>query len=60
MEFVRRVYENAKVTIPKELRELHGIENGDYVKLQIMDVIRKEDVPVNGEHGSNGASKEEA
>ena len=40
MEFVRRVYENSKVTIPKEIRELHGIEEGDFVKLQVVEVIR--------------------
>ena len=39
MEFIRRVYENSKVTIPKEIRELHGIEEGDYVKFQVVEVI---------------------
>jgi AbrB family looped-hinge helix DNA binding protein len=37
--FIRRVYEKGKVTIPKELRELHNIENGDLVKLQIVGVV---------------------
>lgn len=37
--FIRRVYEKGKVTIPKELRELHNIENGDLVKLQIIGVV---------------------
>lgn len=40
MEFVRRVYENSKVTIPKEIRELHGIREGDFVKLAVIEVIR--------------------
>lgn len=40
MDFVRRVYENSKVTIPKEIRELHGIREGDFVKLQVVEVIR--------------------
>ena len=40
MEFVRRVYENSKVTIPKEIRELHGIREGDFVKLAVVEVIR--------------------
>lgn len=39
MEFVRRMYEDGKVTIPKELRDLHGIESGAYVKLSIVEVI---------------------
>lgn len=39
MEFVRRVYENSKVTIPKEIRDLHGIQTGDYVKFVIVEVL---------------------
>ena len=39
MEFVRRIYEDGKVTIPKELRELHGIKTGYYVKLSLVEVI---------------------
>lgn len=45
MEFVRRIYEDGKVTIPKELRELRGIKCGDYVKLSIVDVIPPTEVP---------------
>ncbi|PKK81797.1 MAG: hypothetical protein CVT47_00545 [Thermoplasmata archaeon HGW-Thermoplasmata-2] len=40
--FIRRVYEKGKITIPKELRELHDIENGDFVKLQIVGVVEKD------------------
>lgn len=40
LDFVRRVYENSKVTIPKEIRELHGIREGDFVKLHVVEVIR--------------------
>jgi AbrB family looped-hinge helix DNA binding protein len=36
---VRRVYEKGKITIPKELRGLMGIEEGDYVRLKIMEVV---------------------
>ena len=43
MEFVRRVYENSKVTIPKEIRQLHGIREGDFVKLAVVEVIRAPD-----------------
>ncbi|MDD5502415.1 MAG: AbrB/MazE/SpoVT family DNA-binding domain-containing protein [Candidatus Thermoplasmatota archaeon] len=41
--FIRRVYEKGKVTIPKELRELHNIENGDLVKLQIIGVVEADE-----------------
>ncbi|HVM44646.1 MAG TPA: AbrB/MazE/SpoVT family DNA-binding domain-containing protein [Candidatus Thermoplasmatota archaeon] len=43
MTFVRRVYENSKITIPKEIREIHGIETGDFIKVEIVEVIRARD-----------------
>lgn len=42
-EFVRRVYEDGKITIPKEIRELHLIEPGDYVKVTITVVKKQTD-----------------
>jgi bifunctional DNA-binding transcriptional regulator/antitoxin component of YhaV-PrlF toxin-antitoxin module len=30
-EFVARVFAGGKVTVPKRLRELLGVEDGDYV-----------------------------
>ena len=41
MEFVRRIYEGGKITIPKEVRELSDIGEGDYVRVKIVDVIRR-------------------
>jgi AbrB family looped-hinge helix DNA binding protein len=38
-EFIRKVYERGKVTIPKELRDLYGVKDGDLVKLRIIKVI---------------------
>lgn len=43
MEFIRRIYENGKVTIPKEIRELHGIRQGDYVRLEVVEVHHPDD-----------------
>lgn len=39
-EFVRRVYERGKITIPKELRDIYGVTDGDMVKLKIVSVVR--------------------
>lgn len=39
MEFVRRIHDDGKITIPKELRDLHGIKSGYYVKLTLVEVI---------------------
>lgn len=45
MEFTRRVYEDGKVTIPKELRDLHDIAEGDFVRLEIVEVVRRPEPP---------------
>lgn len=39
-EFIRKVYERGKITIPKELRDLYGVADGDLVKLRIVKVIQ--------------------
>ena len=40
-EFVVRVFKGGKVTVPKRLRELFGVEDGDYVRLALVEVLRK-------------------
>lgn len=35
-----RVFQGGKVTIPKRLRELLNINDGDYVRLGLIEVIR--------------------
>ena len=35
-----RVFQGGKVTIPKRVRELLGVEDGDYVRLGLVEVIR--------------------
>jgi len=37
--FVARVMRDGKVTIPKRLRELLGVEDGDYVRLGLLEVV---------------------
>jgi AbrB family looped-hinge helix DNA binding protein len=41
IEFTRKVSENGKLTLPKEVRELQGIKEGDFVRVQILEVIRR-------------------
>lgn len=41
-EFVVRVFQGGKVTVPKRLRELFGVEDGDYVRLALLEVWREE------------------
>jgi bifunctional DNA-binding transcriptional regulator/antitoxin component of YhaV-PrlF toxin-antitoxin module len=42
-EFVVRVFKGGKVTVPKRLRELFSVEDGDYVRLALVEVLKKED-----------------
>ena len=39
--FVARVLQNGKITIPKRIRELQEVNAGDYVRLDILEVIHK-------------------
>ena len=40
-EFVVRVFKGGKVTVPKRLRELFGVEDGDYVRLALVEVMKR-------------------
>jgi len=40
---VVRVFKGGKVTVPKRLRELFGVEDGDYVRLALLEVLKKSD-----------------
>jgi bifunctional DNA-binding transcriptional regulator/antitoxin component of YhaV-PrlF toxin-antitoxin module len=42
-EFVVRVFKGGKVTVPKRLRELFRVEDGDYVRLGLVEVMKKTD-----------------
>ena len=37
--FVAKVFRGGKVTIPVRVRELLGIRDGDYVRLEVIGVI---------------------
>jgi bifunctional DNA-binding transcriptional regulator/antitoxin component of YhaV-PrlF toxin-antitoxin module len=45
-EFVARVFKDGKITIPKHLRDLHCVTDGDYVRSALIEVLKKGD---NGE-----------
>ena len=40
-EFVVRVFAGGKVTVPVQLRELFDVEDGDYVRLALVEVLKK-------------------
>jgi AbrB family looped-hinge helix DNA binding protein len=40
-QFVVRVFQGGKVTIPKRVRELFNVEDGDYVRLGVVEVIKR-------------------
>ena len=39
-QFIARVFQGGKVTIPKRLRELLGIKDGDYVRLSVVGIVK--------------------
>jgi len=39
-EFVARVFSGGKVTVPKRLRELLAVEDGNYVRLAVVEVMK--------------------
>lgn len=43
-----RVFGGGKVTIPVRVRELLGVRDEDYVRLEFLDVIRRGDVEGGG------------
>ena len=40
-QFVARVFQGGKVTIPKRVRELLDVGDGDYVRLSLIEVIKR-------------------
>jgi bifunctional DNA-binding transcriptional regulator/antitoxin component of YhaV-PrlF toxin-antitoxin module len=40
-EFVVRVFRDGKVTVPVHVRELCGVCDGDYVRLGLVEVMKK-------------------
>jgi bifunctional DNA-binding transcriptional regulator/antitoxin component of YhaV-PrlF toxin-antitoxin module len=40
-EFVARVFSGGKVTIPKRVRELLDVVDGDYVRLSLIEVVKR-------------------
>jgi len=41
--FVAKVFSGGKVTIPVRIRELMGVRDGDYVRLEFLEVVLKGD-----------------
>ncbi len=42
-EFVARVFAGGKVTVPKRLRELFDVKDGDYVRLALVEVLKRDE-----------------
>ena len=38
-QFIARVFKGGKVTIPKRVREVLGVVDGDYVRLAVVEVV---------------------
>jgi len=42
-EFIAKVFAGGKVTVPRHVRDFFEVEDGDYVKLALVEVMRKAD-----------------
>lgn len=40
-KFLVRVFNGGKVTVPKQLRERFDVEDGDYLRLVLVEVLKK-------------------
>ncbi|MDI6860339.1 MAG: AbrB/MazE/SpoVT family DNA-binding domain-containing protein [Methanocellales archaeon] len=43
MSFIGKVTDHGRVRIPRNLRELHDIEDGDFIEMEILKVHKKEE-----------------
>ena len=43
-EFVTVVFSGGKVTVPKQLRERFDVADGDYVRLALVEVLKRGDL----------------
>ncbi len=41
MEFLAKVQRNGIIVVPKNIRDLYGVEVGDMVKLDFIEKVRK-------------------
>lgn len=41
--FIGKVISEGRVTIPKEIRDLLGIHNGDFVELEVKDIKKSQE-----------------
>jgi len=48
-QFIARVFQDGKVTIPKRLRELLRVSDGDYVRMALVEVIKPKSADLNEE-----------
>jgi len=39
--FISRVFQGGKITIPKRLRELLGVEEGCYVRVEMVEFLER-------------------
>lgn len=51
MRFVKKVNERGTVTLPAEIREVLGVEEGDIVEFEVLGVVRRKNAspPTPGE-----------
>ncbi len=38
-----KIFKGGKVTVPYHVRELHGVCDGDYVRVELVEVLKRND-----------------
>ena len=44
-KLLQKVEQNGRITFPAEFKRKYGIQKGDYVEVEILKIIRYEEVP---------------
>lgn len=44
MRFTKKIVERGNITLPSDVREALGIEDGDFVEFDIVGILKKHDV----------------
>lgn len=45
MRFIKKILERGTITIPTDVREALGVEEGDIVEFQILRIVKRSDEP---------------
>lgn len=60
MRFIKRILDRGTVTVPRDVREALGVDEGDIVEFEIVTIVRKKEEKSMTEGSTNPARREQA